>query len=42
MHARGVLTTHLSFCCSVACRGGCGRCDGPGHPTWGHPRGQFL
>src|SRR6218665_3206634 len=27
---------------SVACRGGCGRCDGPRHPPWGHPNGQFL
>ena len=21
---------------------GCGRCNGPRHPPWGHPRGQFL
>src|SRR6218665_2295234 len=27
---------------AVACRGGCGRCDGIGHPPWGHPRGQFY
>jgi len=26
---------------AVACRMGCGRCDGRGHPPWGHPMGQF-
>src|SRR6218665_1651718 len=27
---------------SVACRGGCGRCDGPGHPPWGASKGPVF
>jgi len=26
----------------VACRGGCGRCDGPGHPPWGGIQGASF
>ena len=26
---------------AVACRGGCGRCGGPGHPPWGASKGPF-
>jgi len=26
---------------SVACRGGCGGCDGPGQPGGGHPTTEF-